>query len=55
MRHVLGKDAAGQRTKLPIATNTNSLYVNGGTFTLRGRTYTVEGIIGEKRKLNHIG
>lgn len=54
MRHVLGKDSAGHRTKLPIQTVGQTLYTGGGTFTLNGRTYTVEGQIGEKRKKNHI-
>ena len=55
MRHVMGVDSAGKRTRLACATNAVSLYQTGGTFSLRGRTYTVEGQIGEKRKVNHIG
>ena len=55
MRHIYGKTASGVRTKVPCAYPTNPLYQSGGSFTLRGRAYTVEGCIGEKRKLNHIG
>lgn len=55
MRHVLGNDGAGHRTKLPIASNANSKYTTGGTFSLHGRTYNIEGAIGEKRKLNSVG
>lgn len=54
LRHVLGLDAAGHRTRLPIGSNANSLYTTGGTFSLRGRTYQIEGIIGEKRKKNSV-
>lgn len=54
LRHVLGKATGGGRTKLPIATNTNTLYQTGGSFTTLHGTYAVEGAIGEKRKLNSI-
>lgn len=54
MRHVLGKSSSGLRTRLPISTNSNTLYQTGGSFTLGGVTYGIEGIIGEKRKLNTI-
>lgn len=54
MRHVLGSNGAGKRTKLPCATPAVSVYVNGGAFSLGGVNYTVEGAIGEKRKLNSI-
>ena len=51
MRHVYGLDAAGNRTRLPLSAAGNALYTSGGTFTLNGRAYTVEGMIGEKRSL----
>lgn len=54
MRHVYGITVDGKRTKLPIGTNGNDLYATGGTFGLNGRTYNVEGQIGEKRKKNSI-
>lgn len=54
VRHVYGVTTTGKRTRLPIATNSQTLYVSGGTFTLAAGTYTVEGAIGEKRKLNAI-
>jgi len=54
MRHVYGKDGNGHRTRLPCATQGQTLYVSGGTFTLTGRAYSTEGAIGEKRKLNSI-
>lgn len=49
MRHVYGVDADGNRTKLPIGTPTNSLFLDGGTFDKNGVSFTVEGKIGEKR------
>jgi hypothetical protein len=55
MRHVLGKDGSGHRTRLPIAENDDTKYVSGGTFTLGARTYTIEGIVGEKRLLSVVG
>jgi hypothetical protein len=51
MRHVWGKNGAA-RARLPLATASNTLYVSGGSFTLGGTTYVVEGAIGEKRKYN---
>jgi hypothetical protein len=54
MRHVLLVDGSGNRTKLPCATNTYGAYTSGGTAQIGSRTYTVEGAIGEKRKLNSI-
>jgi hypothetical protein len=53
VRHVWGSTGT-KRTKIPIATNTYALYVSGGAFTLAGGLYTVEGSIGEKRKLNSV-
>ena len=55
LRHVWGLDSSGNRTKLPISSVIDSKYVSGGTFTLHGRTYTVQGAIGEARKLNSLG
>lgn len=54
MRHVYGKAANGARAQLPIGGVVNLLYQSGGTFTLGNVQYTVEGAIGEKRRLNHI-
>lgn len=54
MRHVYGKDGDGHVTRLPLADQGNSKYVSGGTFTIGARSYTIEGAIGEKRKLNSI-
>lgn len=54
MRHVLGKSSGGLRTKLPIAQPSNTLFISGGNFTLGSTAYGIEGIIGEKRKLNNI-
>lgn len=55
VRHVLGDDGAGHSTRLPVQSNTTSLYVSGGSFTIGARTYSSGGAIGEKRKLNSIG
>jgi hypothetical protein len=54
IRHVYGVNSSGNRTRLPCQSNSFSLYVSGGSFTTAGGTYTVEGAIGEKRKLNSI-
>lgn len=54
MRHVYGKTTDNHRTHVPCQQNTTTIYTSGGTFSLHGRTYTVEGAIGEKRKLNSI-
>lgn len=56
VRHVYGVDSStDKRTKLPIQNPSNALYQSGGSFPLHSKTYTVEGAIGEKRRLNHIG
>lgn len=55
MRHVWGVSAAGKRARIPLATNADSLYVAGGTFSLHGTSYKVEGAIGEARKLSELG
>jgi hypothetical protein len=48
-RHVYGVDSSGNRTKVPILNPSDSLFVNGGTFSKAGSSFTVEGKIGEKR------
>jgi len=55
LRHVLGNDGAGHKTRLPLASSANALFVGGGSFTLQGRTYAVQGQIGEARRKNYIG
>lgn len=54
LRHVYGKDSSGFRTRLPLSLASDSKFVSGGSFSLTGRSYTIEGAIGEKRKLNSI-
>jgi hypothetical protein len=54
LRHVLGNDGSGHRTRLPVYSNTTTLYKTGGSFNIGSRTYQVEGVIGEKRKLNSV-
>ena len=54
VRHVWGRSGTGKRTRLPIATNSFSLFTGGGSFTLAGGSYEVEGCIGEARKLNSV-
>jgi len=49
MRHVYGEQDDGTRMKLPVTGPDNSLYVNGGTFSCQGFSWTVRGRIGEKR------
>jgi hypothetical protein len=49
MRHVYAVAGDGTRTKIPIGTPTDALYVTGGSFTKNGKTFTIEGRIGEKR------
>jgi hypothetical protein len=53
LRHAWGRSGV-YRTKLPIAKPDSSKYISGGEFTLGGVAYTIEGIIGEKRKLNSV-
>jgi len=52
LRHVWGVDSDGHRTRLPVSSPGNALYVSGGAFNLHGRSYTVQGQIGEKRAKN---
>lgn len=49
MRHVYGEQDDGTRMKLPVTGAANSLYVNGGTFSCQGFSWTVKGRIGEVR------
>lgn len=55
MRHVWGVDGDGHRTRLPCALPNSSKYTDGGDFTLGGRTYTIQGQIGERRAKNALG
>jgi hypothetical protein len=52
LRHVYGKSVTGTKTKLPCATASMSLFVTGGTFVTKAGSFTVEGSIGEKRKIS---
>jgi hypothetical protein len=54
MRKAYGETSTGKRTHLPIATAANTKYISGGSFTLAAGEYTIQGLIGEKRKLNSI-
>ena len=54
MRHVNGKSASGKYARIPLATNSNSDYVSGGTFSLHGIEYTILGAEGERRPANAI-
>lgn len=55
MRHVWGLAANGKRAKLPVASAANTKFTDGGTFTLHSESYTIQGAIGEKRKLSYLG
>lgn len=55
MRYCWGVTSAGQRARLPLPSNSITLYQEGGSFTLHGRSYDVDGIIGEKRKVSALG
>jgi len=55
MRHVWGVSDTGKRTRLPLALNNNSKYVSGGTFSLHGTSYQIQGAIGEHRELSAMG
>jgi hypothetical protein len=54
LRHVYGKSSTGQRAVLPIATPSDSLYLSGGTFSLGGVNYTVQGREGQRLRLNRV-
>ena len=49
MRHVWGVDSLGNRIKLYLADSTNTLYVNGGSFSIGTDSYDTQGAIGERR------
>lgn len=60
LRKVTGVDATtGARNQLPIHDPSNTLYVNGGGYTITSggssTAYAVESSIGEAQKANHIG
>jgi len=50
MRHVYGEQDDGTRCMLPIASSTNALFVEGGSFSYNGFTYNTRGRIGERRR-----
>lgn len=54
MRKAYGETTDGKRTHIPIDSPGNTKFTEGGTFTLAAGTYTIQGLIGEKRKLNSI-
>lgn len=54
-RHVLGRSDDGKRGKLYLATPDDPKFVSGGTFSLHGRTYVIQGKIGERRAVSHVG
>lgn len=54
MRHVTGRDGANHRARCPVASFTNTLYQDGGAFSIHSRSYTVTGAIGERRIATHI-
>jgi len=49
MRHVYGEQGDGTRISLPIASASNSLFRDGGSFVVSGNSYEVRGRMGEKR------
>lgn len=49
MRRVYGVAADGTRSELPIASPSNTLFVNGGSFSKGGVSFTIEGKRGEHR------
>src|SRR6266540_3146739 len=55
MRHVWGVSSTGKRARLPIKGPDTALFISGGTFALHSVTYTVQGAIGEARKLSFLG
>ena len=59
LRHVTGYNTAAPEKKgrLIIATNSTTLYVNGGTWTNSntGASYQTQGAEGERRPASHIG
>lgn len=55
MRHVWGRSGAGKRARLPLADADNDLFISGGTFPSHSVTFTVEGVIGERRPVSELG
>lgn len=55
MRHVWGVSGTGKRARVPIADPDNPLFKSGGNFSLHGTAYTIQGAIGEARKLSFLG
>lgn len=55
LRHVWGIASTGERARIPISAAGNAKYTTGGTFSLGGKSYIIQGAIGEARKLNTIG
>jgi hypothetical protein len=50
MRHCYGISSGGVRTKIPLNSLANTIYAGSATtFTKHSVSFTVEGIIGEKR------
>jgi len=55
MRHVTGVSDTGKRLRLPLASNADALYISGGSVSLHGTTFKIEGAIGERRPASAIG
>lgn len=55
MRHVWGVSDTGKRARIPIASGANTKFTTGGTFTLHGTDYKIQGAIGEARKVSFLG
>jgi hypothetical protein len=49
MRHVCGRESGGSTATLPIKAADGAKFVSGGTFSLNGKTYSIQGKIGERR------
>lgn len=49
MRHIYGKASDGQRKKIPIASASDAHFVTGGSITVDGKAFVIQGKIGEKR------
>ncbi len=56
LRHVTGYNTANpvKKGRLICADNVNALYTSGGTWTLHGSTFQVQGAEGERRPANHV-
>lgn len=50
MRRVYGVNGANH-SSIPVSGNTAAPFVSGGSFSLHGTSYTIEGRIGEKRRV----